>query len=359
MDGDGRGAGEAFRARAGRWLGVLLGVHALLVLALLAFRADLRLILAAAPWWVVPAFMAFASVGFAARVARWLLLARTAGLGTGTTGLAAVYVGGFLMNLTPGRIGELWRSWVLWRLWRLRYRHTLPLLICDRLFDLCALLLFAGAGLGLGSGLSWLAAPCLVAALSLVLLMALPGWARRAIKALWAATGRRRPRLFALLLTVCRNVALLLKPALLVRFLSLSLLAWSMEAIALHTLMPAIGGELPLRPAFAALGLGNVAGAITFLPGGIGSQELAMALFIAGVAGNSTAHAMAMVGIMRVSTLWYSAALGLPFFLCLSRRCMAFGAGRSGIEVQLRLPSAVSDSVPAASGRDRSRSHGR
>jgi uncharacterized protein (TIRG00374 family) len=158
------------------------------------------------------------------------------------------------------------------------------------------------------------------------MLIALPGWVRRATKAVWAATGRRRPRLFALLLSVCRNVALLLKPACLVKLLSLSLLAWSMEAIALHVLMPAIGGELPLRPALAALGLGNIAGAITFLPGGIGSQELAMALFIAGVTSNSTAHAMAMVGIMRVSTLWYSAALGTPFFLYLSRRGMAFDA---------------------------------
>ena len=312
-----------FRSRAGRWLAVLLGLYALVTLVLLAFSIELRLILATTPWWVVPAFMAFASVGFAIRVARWLLLARAAGLDVQITSLATVYVGGFLMNLTPGRIGELWRSWVLWRVWRLRYRHTLPLLICDRLLDLCALLLFAG--FGLGSGLGWLVTPCLVAASALVLLMARPGWARRAIKAVWAATGRRRPHLFALLLSVCRNVALLLKPALLVKLLSLSLIAWSTEAIALHVLMPAIGGQLPLPAAFAALGLGNFAGALSLLPGGIGSQELTMALLIAGVAGNSTAHAMAMVGIMRVSTLWYSAALGTPFFLYLSRRCMALG----------------------------------
>ncbi len=326
MDVGSRGAGDAFRSRAGRWLGVLLGVYALAALALLAFRVDLRLILASTPWWVVPAFMAFASVGFAARVARWLLLARAAGLGVGTADLATVYAGGFLMNLTPGRIGELWRSWVFWRVWRLKYRRTLPLLIGDRLLDLCALLLFAGAALGLGPGLGWLATPCLIVASALVMLIALPGWARRATKAVWVATGRRRPRLFALLLSVCRNVALLLKPVHLFKFLPLSLLAWSTEAIALHMLMPAIGGELSLRAAHAALGLGNVAGAITFLPGGIGSQELTMALFIAGVAGNSTAQAMAMVGIMRVSTLWYSAALGLPFFLYLSRRCMGSGA---------------------------------
>ena len=45
-----------------------------------------------------------------------------------------------------------------------------------------------------------------------------------------------------------------------------------------------------------------------------------MAYLISGVADNSAASAMAMVGIMRISTLWYAAGLGLPFFLYLSRR---------------------------------------
>ena len=38
-----------------------------------------------------------------------------------------------------------------------------------------------------------------------------------------------------------------------------------------------------------------------------------MAFLISGVPGNSAASAIAMVGIMRLSTLWYGAALGLPF----------------------------------------------
>ena len=202
----------------------------------------------------------------------------------------------------------------------MKYRRSLPLLICDRLLDLYALLVFAALGLGLGFGFDWPAILCLLAAIALLALIAVPGWVRRAIKLLWASIGRPRPRLFAVLLSVCRNVALMLRPVIFLKLLSLSLLAWSMEAVALHMLMPTVGGELPLRAAVAALGLANVAGAITPLPGGVGGQELTMAYLISGVAGNSIANAMAMVGIMRLSTLWYAAALGLPFFLHLSRR---------------------------------------
>ena len=313
---------EMFWSRAVQWLLALLAVYAIGAIVLLWVRADLRLVVSAMPIWVIPAFMALASVGFVVRVVRWLLLARTAELKVPDIGLVTVYLGGFLMNLTPGRVGELWRSWILWRGWRLKYRRSLPLLICDRLLDLYALLLFAALGLGLGFGFDWPAILCLLAAGALLALIAVPGWVRRVIKVLWASLGRPRPRLFAVLLSVCRNVALVLRPVIFLKLLLLSLLAWSMEAVALHMLMPTVGGELPLRAAAAVLGLANVAGAITPLPGGVGGQELTMAFLIGGVASNSTANAMAMVGIMRLSTLWYAAALGLPFFLYLSRRYM-------------------------------------
>ncbi len=311
-----------FWSRAVQWLLALLAVYAIGALVLLWVRADLRLVVSATPIWVIPAFMALASVGFVVRLGRWLLLARTVDLKVSAAGLVTVYLGGFLMNLTPGRIGELWRSWILWRGWQLKYRRSLPLLICDRLLDLCALLLFGALGLGLGFGFNWPAILCLLAAIALLALIAVPGWVRRAIKILWASIGRPRPRLFAVLLSVCRNVALVLRPVIFLKLLLLSLLAWSMEAVALHMLMPTVGGELSLRAAAAVLGLANVAGAITPLPGGVGGQELTMAYLISGVASNSTANAMAMVGIMRLSTLWYAAALGLPFFLYLSRRHM-------------------------------------
>ena len=321
---DGRGVGgAAFRARAARWLWTMLAVYAVSGLALLVLRSELRLTLATIPWWVIPAFMVFASVGFAARTWRWLLLARAAGLAVPGTALGGVYVGGFLMNLTPAHVGELWRLWVLRHGWEQRYRRTLPLMICDRVLDLAALLLLVAVAAGPGLGFGWLAIPCLLAACMLFAPIVFPGWSRGAIKALWAASGRRRTRLFALGLSVCRNIARLVQPVVLAKLLPLSLLAWSMEAVALHLLMPTVGGELPLLAALASLGLGILAGAITLLPGGVGGQELAMTMLIGAAAGNSTDAAMAMVAIMRLSTLWYAAALGLPFFLYLSRRATA------------------------------------
>ena len=260
MDFGRRGADDVFWSRACQWLVALLTVYAVGSLALLLFRVDLRLIVTGMPTWVIPAFMGLASVGFVMRIVRWLLLASAADLSVPARTLIAVYLGGFLMNLTPGRVGELWRSWILWRGWRLEIRRSLPLLICDRLLDLSALLLLGALGLGLGFGFDWPAILCLLAAGALLAVVAVPGWVRRSIKVLWACAGRPRPRLFAALLSVCRNVARILKPASFLKLLLLSLLAWGMEAAALHLLMPTVGGELPFRAAAATLGLANLAG---------------------------------------------------------------------------------------------------
>ena len=320
MNIDSGGAGGPFWSRAGQWLFGLLAAYALGALVLWLVRADLRLVVGATPFWVIPAFMAMASVGYVVRVGRWLLLARIARLRVSDVGLATVYCGGFLMNLTPARVGELWRSWILWRGWGVKYRRSLPLLICDRLLDLFALLLLASLGLGLGLGFHWPAATCLLAAAVLLALLAVPGGARRAIKIIWAAIGRPRPRLFAAMLSVARNVVLMLRPMRSLKLLSLSLIAWSMEAAALHLLMPTVGGELPFRAAAAALGLANLVGSITPLPGGIGGQELILTFLISRVGENSAASAIVIVAVARLCTLWYAAALGAPFFLYLSRR---------------------------------------
>ena len=88
-----RVADHFFWSRASRWLVALLAVYAVGALALLLFRVDLRLIVAATPTWVIPAFMGLASVGFVIRIARWLLLARTAGLQVPARALMTVYVG--------------------------------------------------------------------------------------------------------------------------------------------------------------------------------------------------------------------------------------------------------------------------
>ena len=274
---------------------------------------------ASVPWWALPAFMSVAAVGFSIRCARWLALCSPVVSGIPATRLLMVYLGGFFMNLTPGRVGELWRAWVLNCGWGIGYRTGLPVVFCERFLDLCAMLAFATLGFGLAPTLTWVASVTGFALAFVVALALFPGWARASLKAAWGMLDKPAPRVFASAQSMLRNLGRILKPSRFATLLALSVAAWSMEAIGIAAFSAVLDVAIGARAGAAVLGASNIAGAITQLPGGIGGQEASMAYMLTAT-GMNLPGAAALVLLMRVSTLWFSAFLGMPFFLAMTRR---------------------------------------
>lgn len=294
-------------------------LYALASLAALGFSDQLRAVVRATPPAVVAQFLAMITFAFALRAAKWCWLARCMEIGGGWRLAAAVYVGGFPMTLTPGRVGEMWRAWALNRRAGVTYRRALPLVVCDRLVDLNALLLFAALGV-FSAALAYRLPALLALTLLLPVLVGLlhPRWCRWAVGVAWVMVGRRAVRGFASLRAVFRNLALAARPAVYAPALVLAILAWGVEAAAIWQAARALGGALSLVGAMSVLGLGNIAGVLSFLPGGIGGQEAVMiALLREG--GSSLAAAVVVTGIARVCTVFYAALLGAPFFVRISR----------------------------------------
>lgn len=318
------GSGGEFLRKAALWGAAMLAVYAVAAIAVFAMSGRVSEMLSSIRWWMLPAFMAMALTGLALRMVRWFVLSAPLRGRVPARSLAAVYVGGFLMNLTPGRVGELWRAWALRQLWRVGYDRGLTLVFCERFMDLCILLVFAMLGFGLGGPFPWLAT---VAAGMLALaafVAVLPRRAVALVKFAWGRLDKPSPRLFAGAQSMCRNVGAALGPSRFLLLLLLSALAWSPEAVALWYFAGELGHPVPPLAGAASLGNANIAGALTYLPGGIGGQEASLS-FLLSQAGMPVAAAAVLVALMRVSTLWFSALLGLPFFVALTK-----SAGRSG-----------------------------
>ena len=203
--------------------------------------------------------------------------------------------------------------------WKTGYRRALPLVFCDRLLDLNVLLLFAAIGVFGPAVYHWPAITAVAFFLPLMLLLFKPRWCARLVKIGYAIFGKRLRRHFAALLTVCRHIALVIRPSLYLPAFALSLLAWSMEALAIATAAAGLGGALSLHNAMTTIGLGNIAGVLTFLPGGIGGQEAAM-IYLIQHNGNALSIAIAITGMARIGTIFFAALLGSPFFINLSRQ---------------------------------------
>jgi uncharacterized protein (TIRG00374 family) len=91
----------------------------------------------------------------------------------------------------------------------------------------------------------------------------------------------------------------------------LSALSWFCECLAAYVCVRGLRLDLSLPDTVVAFSLGSLAGAASFLPGGLGVAEASMTGLIRVLGDVSRAAAAAATVLIRLATLWYGVALGL------------------------------------------------
>lgn len=297
----------------------LLVIYVLVSAAGIVFSHSLAELLATVSAGLVLQFLLLITLSYALRTLKWCYLTKRLGLDGNWRQTVEIYLGGFTMSLTPGRVGEVWRAWAFNRQQAIGYRRLLPLVFCERLLDLNALLLLATLGLFSDIEVYRITAVVVFVFIPpLLLLLLKPHWGRHLIKQLWRACGRRWSRRFAAALTMCRYIEQVVHPMIYLPALLLTCLAWSLEAGAIFYAIAQLDGSLSLISAMITLGLSCIAGAVTLLPAGVGGYE-AMMIYLIQQGGNTIALAIIVTGIARICTIFYAVLLGLPFFIKYSR----------------------------------------
>ena len=218
------------------------------------------------------------------------------------------YLAGFALTTTPAKAGETIRSLYL-KSHGVRIRHSLASFFCERFLDLLVVTLLASLVL-----LQFADHRYFIAATAAVLLGMLAVLRSRGLlRLLSRLAGGRRGKLARLaehLACLLEAAQALLRPRPLSAGLLLGLLAWAVQGLAFAFILTQLGQPLPLPQAFSIYAISLLAGALSFIPGGIGATEAVMylLLFRSGVAQEA---ALVIPIISRVSTLWFAVALGL------------------------------------------------
>jgi len=315
----------------GHQLHWLIGSIALAALGYLAFSL----------WggWreVIAAFVAVGVVGvlialglslmnYGLRFLRWQAYLSALGHPLPALPSSLIYVAGFALTTTPGKAGEMLRG-VFLKQHGMPYTHSTAAFLSERLSDLVAIVLLALLGIALyphGGGLLWLGAVAVLFGLALL---------TQAYRLLpWAETLSNRKDRFAQvafhlihLLSKARDCH---RPMLLLGATTLSLLAWAAEAYAFYLILGWMGMEVSIPFAFSVYALSMLAGALSFLPGGLGGAEAVMVGLLLW-AGMPEAEAIAATLIIRLATLWFAVALGGLTLLLGGSRLIPFEARRS------------------------------
>jgi len=200
--------------------------------------------------------------------------------------------------------------------------RTAPIVVAERLTDLMGLILLACVGiftfkadprfLIVGAGLIVFGLVVIsvepIAAFFLRLFSKTPGMRRIAPK----------------LEEAYRTTAALLRPAPLALGVALSTVSWFFECAAFWAVVHGFAGaSVDLQAATFIYASMTVAGALSFLPGGLGVTEAGMlAMLVELATGCGRAVAAAATFVTRLCTLWFAVVIGIAALLIFAKRTM-------------------------------------
>lgn len=253
---------------------------------------------------------------YLARFARWYLFLAPLQSSISIYRHAAIYLSGFSLTTSPGKAGEMIRSLYLYPL-GVSYPASIAAFFSERLLDVMAVTVLAALGIQVfisstsdNGNLSWfIAAAILTAVFFLLRSRLLSRFIQRATK----------KRLGAIATEFQAYVQQYLSSRILIGALPLSLFAWVLQGGSLFIVVTSLNAtnnlginaaEITLPIITGVYCLSILAGALSFIPGGIGATEASIALLLTGL-GVDPSLAIAASIISRITTLWLAIAIGL------------------------------------------------
>jgi uncharacterized protein (TIRG00374 family) len=220
----------------------------------------------------------------------------------------AYYFAGFALTTTPGKAGEAIRSFYL-KPHAVSYNDSLAALFAERFMDLLAMALLATLIATHFPSYGWL----IVITSVLLLLLIIPIVQSRRLSYFIEARGRHHAsRINAILerlIGLLRSSAILLEWRQLYWGLAIGIVAWGAEGLGFFIILAALDIHIPMSQAISIYAISILAGALSFIPGGIGSTETVMSFLLVAM-GADLATAVAATLICRIATLWFAVAIG-------------------------------------------------
>jgi glycosyltransferase 2 family protein len=308
--------------RLGRTLALAAAAGALFYVGFAAYSGFHKVVdaLEHYAWATAAGALCLAAINYLLRFLKWELYLRRLGVRIPIRDSFGIFLSGFSLTVTPGKIGEVLKSYLLREAHGVPMARTAPIVVAERLTDLVALASLALIGVGAlagGERIAWVALALVGVAVAVVaserlahavinLVGAMPGVGKLApkLREFYGATKE------------------LLAPAPLILATLLSIVAWLCECVAFWLVLRGFAGaDASLKLCTFIYATMTIAGALSFLPGGLGVQEIGMVkLLIAQAHGVSEPMAAAATFVTRLCTLWFAVIIGVVALVIMQRR---------------------------------------
>lgn len=274
-------------------------------LGLYADFGDLADALGRFRWAFFPAALALTFLNYVLRFVRWEVYLARLDIHVPRGRSFGIFLAGLTMTISPAKLGEVLKSGLLRRAFATPIRRSAPIVLAERVTDGTGVILLGGIALvWAGGGELWpLLAVVLAGLLAIVVAVRSPLLARFPS------------------LAEARAAALELLDAPLVTAMTLlAALSWFFECLAAYVCVRGLRLDVSLAETTAVFCLASLAGAVSFIPGGLLVAEGSMTGLFRRLGDVTNASAAAATVLVRLSTLWFAVALGLVALALEERR---------------------------------------
>lgn len=281
---------------------------------------------ASLPVWLVASLLGLSLLNYALRAGRWLMLSHALGLQVPNFANMLYYFSGYSLTATPGKAGEAIRLWLLKSGHGIAYSRSMPLMLADRALDLWAIMLLTLMSFSGFQAYRWHGLALLVLVVMVSLPLVRPTMLEPVLLAV-AGVAQRRLRLLVHLRRMLRTLGRLSSWKTYGTTLVPSLIGWWAEALALYLILQHFGAEVSMANAVFVFAFSMIVGAISMLPGGLGSTEATMVILLTAL-GVELDVALLSTAIVRATTFWFAVVIGLlltPSAMTTSRRAAKAG----------------------------------
>jgi len=309
---------------------LLLGLAVVIVLGLVSDAREVGRDLGSFRWELLPAILGLTLLNYLLRWLKWEFYLRRLALGDGVNRLDSglIFCSGMVMSVTPGKLGEVFKSYLLRRVNGTAVSRSAPIVLAERLTDGLAMLLLMALGLTLYPPARLLFVVLVLATLVGILVLQY----RQLALALIDGTERLPlgAKIAPRLRTVYASTRQLLEWRVLLISTLISLLSWGFECVAFYFVLVGLGvagTPLLLLQATFIFAASTLFGLVSLLPGGLGVSEVSSVALLVALVGLGAATATTATLLIRFCTLWFGVLVGALALAWFGRRYSAEGAG--------------------------------
>ncbi|HEV8247407.1 MAG TPA: lysylphosphatidylglycerol synthase transmembrane domain-containing protein [Polyangiaceae bacterium] len=299
---------------------MLLGVVVYGIAVLYAGLGQMRASLATFSWLSFLLALTLASSNYLVRFLKWQYYLRRLEIrGIPALDSLLVFLSGFVLTVTPGKVGEVFKSAVLAKTHGVPIARTAPIVVAERLTDAIGVIMLIVIGsAAYAGGFGWALAGTAAVAIGLLFIV----W-ERPMLALLALLERRHGRFARLspkLREAYRSLRIVAGPTALLWPTFLSVVAWAAEGLALYVILRGFSAQVPLGVAVFFYSTATLAGALVPVPGGLGVAEAMIQEQLVRLGHVLQGPATASMILIRFATLWWAVAVGFGALFVLRLR---------------------------------------